>query len=232
MNSQVVNTLLAALLLGGPRLLAQPQDVMGSKDHPLISRYPGSVIARYLEKEYDEFNLPVGPMTKPHKVDKIQRLEGKVTRLYYEGPRGRSGLEVYRNYEGALRRAGFQNVFTCEREACGEGGSFRFGSDRDDRWYLPFNPRHTTARLSRPEGEVYVNLHVEENANLPMVWLDLIEMKAMAAGLVTVNAAALAGDIARTGHAAVYGIYFDTGKARSEERRVGKECRSRWSPYH
>jgi len=23
-----------------------------------------------------------------------------------------------------------------------------------------------------------------------------------------------------------------TGKFRSEERRVGKECRSRWSPYH
>ena len=24
----------------------------------------------------------------------------------------------------------------------------------------------------------------------------------------------------------------DQGKGRSEERRVGKECRSRWSPYH
>ena len=24
----------------------------------------------------------------------------------------------------------------------------------------------------------------------------------------------------------------DVEKARSEERRVGKECRSRWSPYH
>ena len=24
----------------------------------------------------------------------------------------------------------------------------------------------------------------------------------------------------------------DSGDARSEERRVGKECRSRWSPYH
>src|SRR3712207_9452160 len=23
-----------------------------------------------------------------------------------------------------------------------------------------------------------------------------------------------------------------TGRSRSEERRVGKECRSRWSPYH
>src|SRR3712207_1158811 len=27
-------------------------------------------------------------------------------------------------------------------------------------------------------------------------------------------------------------ITKDTGPIRSEERRVGKECRSRWSPYH
>ena len=27
-------------------------------------------------------------------------------------------------------------------------------------------------------------------------------------------------------------IYTAGGIARSEERRVGKECRSRWSPYH
>ena len=27
-------------------------------------------------------------------------------------------------------------------------------------------------------------------------------------------------------------VYFDVTKYRSEERRVGKECRSRWSPYH
>ena len=26
--------------------------------------------------------------------------------------------------------------------------------------------------------------------------------------------------------------FFEYGGLRSEERRVGKECRSRWSPYH
>ena len=26
--------------------------------------------------------------------------------------------------------------------------------------------------------------------------------------------------------------YLEKGTMRSEERRVGKECRSRWSPYH
>ena len=27
-------------------------------------------------------------------------------------------------------------------------------------------------------------------------------------------------------------LSFDVPNLRSEERRVGKECRSRWSPYH
>ena len=29
-----------------------------------------------------------------------------------------------------------------------------------------------------------------------------------------------------------FAVLLLTGAARSEERRVGKECRSRWSPYH
>ena len=35
--------------------------------------------------------------------------------------------------------------------------------------------------------------------------------------------------VRRSGHCCVY-IYHVQG--RSEERRVGEECRSRWSPYH
>ena len=27
-------------------------------------------------------------------------------------------------------------------------------------------------------------------------------------------------------------LFTEQGYERSEERRVGKECRSRWSPYH
>jgi outer membrane protein OmpA-like peptidoglycan-associated protein len=47
----------------------------------------------------------------------------------------------------------------------------------------------------------------------------------MEIGLVTVNADALAKDIARTGHVAIYGIYFDTGKAdlKPESEPVLKE---------
>src|SRR3712207_9476761 len=37
---------------------------------------------------------------------------------------------------------------------------------------------------------------------------------------------------ARATHQGGYMGIAPTGKERSEERRVGKECRSRWSPYH
>src|SRR3990167_8644117 len=39
----------------------------------------------------------------------------------------------------------------------------------------------------------------------------------------------------QTRHTGVWGLGFGVwglGFGRSEERRVGKECRSRWSPYH
>ena len=40
--------------------------------------------------------------------------------------------------------------------------------------------------------------------------------------------------IATAGHAATIEAAYKEGLTdnRSEERRVGKECRSRWSPYH
>src|SRR5215213_940942 len=36
------------------------------------------------------------------------------------------------------------------------------------------------------------------------------------------------------GEPRLHGVFFNKGasRRRSEERRVGKECRSRWSPYH
>ena len=38
----------------------------------------------------------------------------------------------------------------------------------------------------------------------------------------------------KNGIAEAYGLFLAQGPVgfRSEERRVGKECRSRWSPYH
>ena len=187
--------------------LSQEQDVEGSKDHPLVSRYPGSLIVAYEVEQFDEFDLPVAPSRQKGDTwdfEKVEHLEGKVTIIEYQFPAERSILEVFRNYQSALSRAGFQVLFTCRDQQCGlemhpEGLGFWAGWDN----------RYLAAKLARPEGDVYVGLNVlSEHA-----YLVVVEIKPMESGLVTVNAAALAGDLSRTGHVAVYGIYFDTGKA-------------------
>ena len=59
----------------------------------------------------------------------------------------------------------------------------------------------------------------------PLLLLMCVMMTALAPSAWAMEAPQL------NGKAAVV-IDLDSGKMRSEERRVGKECRSRWSPYH
>ena len=192
--------------------MAQDQDLEGSKDHPLISRYPGSYIGDYRYKEFDEFELPVGKGSRDN-AGKTQHLEGKITHLQYWNPEGRSVLEIYRNFEGALRAAGFETLYTCAGvEQCG-WGNFTLSPEVREEWIDTGATRHLTGKLSRSQGDVYINLIVQQHGGASLTLLDVIEMKPMEVGLVAVNAESLAGDISRTGHASVYGIYFDTGKA-------------------
>ena len=46
-------------------------------------------------------------------------------------------------------------------------------------------------------------------------------------GLITFHDTTNFGSFLQT-----FGLYKAINDMRSEERRVGKECRSRWSPYH
>ena len=66
------------------------------------------------------------------------------------------------------------------------------------------------------------------HAFLPTFWAiprELLSQSAAAAAVGLINAVGSAA-----GFAGPFG-YLNT-RTRSEERRVGKECRSRWSPYH
>jgi len=203
--------------LSAPFAVGQDQDAEGSKDHPLISRYPGSYIAKYLSKEFDEFSLPMGPVDEENTITKNQHLEGKITRIVYVAPAGRTVLEVFRNYQAALKKGGFETLFTCGPQGCGStiANAYANSGDSADYWGPEHGIHYISAKLARPEGDVYVSLLVDDQGpdSRTDAELYVIEVKPMESGLITVDATSLANDINRTGHASVYGIYFDTGKA-------------------
>jgi OOP family OmpA-OmpF porin len=217
MNSMLSRKFLAASALA--LMSASVGSAQEMKDHPLISRFAGSMLKNNdsFTKEFDEFPLVTGPF-KGGKFLQMQRLEGKITHLHYMNPPNRSTLEVFRSYQNSLAQGRFQTLFACSDLECGDP----VNSPLQQRWIgywcvgiaiqCPEPVRYVAAKLTRPAGDVYISLKVSAN-DFDGTFLNLIELKSMSTGLVTVNAAALANDITTTGHAAVYGIYFDTGKA-------------------
>ena len=209
--------------------------VKGAKDHPLLSRFEGSKLVGYDVKQFDEVTLPAGKRLdnkndKPA-FDHTLQLEGKYTRIAYNYPKDRSAVEVMRNYQAALEKAGLKPVFSCAKDNCGEGfGAFwvdyrlqnNFIQGSSD-YHSPFNygrmePRYLLAKGVTKDGTA---VHVAVYTTPPLqgqnggVYLEIIEGKAMEGGKVsaTLNAADMAKGIATEGKVAVYGVYFDTGKA-------------------
>ena len=150
-------------------------DVPKSADSPLIKRYEGSTIIRYQQKAYDQYQLIVGPLVgrgSDARFPKVLKLEGRVTRLTYLAPAGRSPLEVFRNYEQDLKKAGFTTLFSGAHEALGQGpDDTPFPETKYADLELPGdgnpllsavaspNDQFLAAKLARPEGDVHIALY-------------------------------------------------------------------------
>jgi outer membrane protein OmpA-like peptidoglycan-associated protein len=179
--------LLLTILGAAHVAVAQFRDVKGSRDHPMISRYAGSVVIGYDLRKFDEIVLPLGPVRKEgNKIvpTKSQRLEGQVTRILYLSPEGRSSLEVLRNYEQELKKSGFSASFTCAGVECGveDGSVARYlypperqlkdtppdGSGRpagqisEHAFHEPRSQRYLVAKRTDPKGDVYASVYVAD----------------------------------------------------------------------
>lgn len=215
--------------------MPEADTVKGAQDHPLLSRFESAILVGYDVKAFDEAALPAGKLIRD-KDGKSQFetsviAEGKLTRIAYNYPKNRSALEVMRNYQAAMEKAGVKPVFSCVKDACGAG----FGEKIKDRMgdgfikegredvSAPFNygrddSRYLFSQGVRSDGsQVSVALYVVQPVKDKngAVYLEIVESKPMESGKVAANLEAedMAKGIASEGKVAIYGVYFDTGKA-------------------
>jgi outer membrane protein OmpA-like peptidoglycan-associated protein len=199
------------------------QDIAGSSDHPAVARFQGSVIRAQTRQDFDAYTVPLGPADRSGKKFKRQEdVEGKVLKTLYKTPAGSTPLAVYRSYENSLRQAGFEILFSCATKQCSQEGSLQNTLGYSGKYLLELGGHSLaddgsyllTARHARSNTYVVVSAsHIWGDPASVFYTVDVIELKPMQTGLVTINARALADDLTKSGHVAVYGIYFDTGKA-------------------
>ena len=205
--------LLLALSLGAmTNASAQTRDVAGAKDYPGIGRFGGSVITGYQVKDFDAARMQ-GAAFKDGKPADARRLEGRITRIAYRTNPGPSILEVSRNFETQLAKAGFETLLACDVDACG-GIPFSEGIDAlpiPQMWVDGFNYRYFAGRKVDGGRETYASIIVSENNREIYTQLVVAELGAIENKMV--DAAAMAKGLGEAGHIALYGIYFDTDKA-------------------
>ncbi len=206
----------AIALLISPTLFAQTKDVPNSQDHPAVSRFAGSVIRFYDNKNFDAYALRLGPVVwGKESTTQKQALEGAVTRIVYQSPKANSVLEVFRNYEQALQAGGFETLFRCETDACGSGFSSSYPTNAGMSHVRGFTEqqRYLAARRSDDNGSIYVAIFVVLSHDGPVTRLDVVDMKPMQTGQVTVTPTQIKSDFEKTGRAVIREFYFDSGKA-------------------
>ncbi|HOB51915.1 MAG TPA: OmpA family protein [Acidobacteriota bacterium] len=172
------------VLLAAVVPLRAQDDTPGGQDHPLLSRMPGYFIENYDQKDFDRFEFE-GKDAEPIPV------EGRKTFINYrprEGAAVPSPLQIVRNYQNAITRVG--GVVVSQ--------------------YVDSVGGQTTLKLVRGTSEIWIKVGVGDSGQ--NYQLNIIEKAGMQQEIVA-SADIWKGDLHDTGHAAVYGIHFDTDKA-------------------
>ena len=223
--------LIAACAASSVFAQAKVSELPGARDHRLISRFAGSVLENMSDERFASIRVPAGPGHGGGSLvafDKVATVEGHVSAYFYVAPKERSALEVFRNYESALRGAGFTTLYTCELRACDDAhirepfprellGQRKWASGRiDPTGSFDRDVRFVSARITRDGSEADVLVYVAEPDSIwqaPVAAVVVAEPAPMETGNVVVSTDLLKKGLADNGKIALYGIYFDTGRA-------------------
>ncbi len=223
------------IMLSATQLYAQNKLKDVAKDHPMLSRYPGTAITFRHDSEFEGFfvaaaklkpfgynrkALPPGLRLKNMNVTTIeyqaQTLEPSVTR-------------IFRNYQQAFQRLGLKKYFTCRNDSeCGNKfvvQTYWYGNPDRQSKYRKLNAPNTHGTRSNyiywsgygvvNNRTYYITLLVSRYwAKTPVVvTLDIAQSTGpIKTDLIKVDLKKLTESIELTGKVVLGGILFDTNK--------------------
>lgn len=187
--------LVVALFAGLPEALAQHKDNKTCAENPVFAKFPNSVYSICERSRFQKLDIyQAKDPAKPQEYIAVAPKEGEYWRYIDNiNPDAQkkypSRLEVFRNYENALKQAGGTVV----------------GAQGDQLlWYT----------MKRPSGEYWgeVGCAAGHSAECTAVGHKIVRVAAMEQGVV-VSADQIRKSLADTGKVVFYGIYFDTDKS-------------------
>jgi len=181
-----MNLLLLCYVFCSSIVFAQNDDAEGCKDHPMFNRMPNFHISSCEFKEFDACDFTIENSTE--ESAKKETVEGKYYYYYYylnEGSTEVSDLQVFRNFENALKKINA----TIVGKVVETGNSYNF----------------ICAKVSMGKNETWIRIE----SSSPEYYLKIVEREAM---VQVIQANDILAALNTDGHIAL-DILFDTGKS-------------------
>jgi OmpA-OmpF porin, OOP family len=174
----------AVLLTAVPAFAQEPgaPDVEECKPSPLVSRMTGCQIYECARKDFDAWEVVI------NKAGEMKSLEGSGDHMKFACPANVSHLQLQRNLETALQKAGYQTVFSGRHEG------------------------HDRAAITVRKGAQWIFVQLGDFNEFPIYEQTTVLVKEMAQEM-SASAQAMSEAIAKSGRLDVYGITFATGQA-------------------
>jgi outer membrane protein OmpA-like peptidoglycan-associated protein len=208
------------------------QDIDNAEDHELLTRYPGSKIIYYFQKDYNELKFAIQPGKPEKEPQKWLEVSGHQTSIVYEIPLGKSTVEVMKNYQDAFEANNAEILFQCKGGEC-DGTTAWYSAKffekvygKDNRQsngeishYYDFGTYHVSQRYMVAKITTSDKVYFIEIGMTPTydgkpvkVCVEVIEQEALQSGLITLNADVIKDTLEKEGKLILDGILFDTGK--------------------
>lgn len=200
--------ILLLLVCAGVHAQAPTASAKASPDHPLVQRYEGSEPSSSQVQEFSPYRL-VTAVTAEGEFTSLP-VAGKLTRMVYLNPDGRSTLEIFENYRQSFSATQFEVLYSCALETCGPTYA-RSAWNRYNGLFAAADgdPRYLAAKRVAADSTTYVALMVGRRRTQ----LDIVEVQPMQEDMVVVDASVLGKGLDEAGRASVYGILFDVDLA-------------------
>lgn len=215
-----IRTLIAlfALFLLSAASSVQAADIA---DHPLIDSISNSTPTDVETTEAQTFSLITGIQSIGLQFDSVA-LEGRVTRIQYKNPPGRSPSSILKKYAKALKRGDFEEIYRCTDQVCGP-------SYAGDRW-TSFNGTieiekdgaYVVGRRTGDGNNAYVAVAIGRQIHqITIVEADAAPIKQTQELEASIDPAPLGDALDQTGRVAVPGIAFENGADLKNSSQTG-----------
>lgn len=161
--------------------MAVAKDISGSKDDALIERPAGSWIVQYQSPQLQSYTLALGSIEKVNGVERLekeQRLNGKLTRISYRIPEGNRIRDYVNFFNEQVKAHGAEELFSCKGREC---GSSNFWANQVFDYSKLYGVDRSQYYLAAKLPGVYLAVYVIERGNRRQyAHIDLVETDTVA----------------------------------------------------